>query len=103
MLKNNNCNLFIHPKDAEKIGLNGNKAKVSSRVGSVKIPYELTSDIMPGTVSIPHGWRHNGNVQLDIAASNPGESINDLTDDQFIDELTGNAALNGVEVEITSA
>ena len=101
MLKSNFCTAMIHPKDAIKAGLNGsNIVRIKSRVGTIEIPYELTENIIQGTVSVPHGWGHIGDIQLDVASSNAGASINDLTDDQFIDQLTGNAALNGVEVEI---
>ena len=75
-------------------------ARVSSRTGAVEISCEVTDDIAPGVVSIPHGYGHirdgfEGN------AINSGVSINDLTDELEIDELTGNAVLNGVPVAIT--
>lgn len=101
MLKSNSCTAMIHPKDAIKAGLNGsNIVRIKSRVGTIDIPYELTENIVEGTLSVPHGWGHLGDIHLAVASSNPGASINDLTDDQFMDQLTGNAALNGVEVEI---
>lgn len=101
MLKSNSCTAMIHPKDANKAGLNGsNMVRIKSRVGTIEIPYKLTENIMEGTVSVPHGWGHFGGIRLNVASSNPGVSINNLTDDNFIDQLTGNAALNGVEVEI---
>lgn len=101
MLKSNSCTAMIHPKDAIKAGLNGsNMVRIKSRVGTIELPYELTENIIEGTVSVPHGWGHIGDIQIKVASSNPGASINELTDDQFIDQLTGNAALNGVEVEI---
>lgn len=101
MLKNNECTLYIHPKNADEIGLNETgMASVKSRVGCVTLPFERTSEIMEGTVSIPHGWGHFGDIKMDVATTNPGISINELTDDQFIDQLTGNAALNGIQVEV---
>lgn len=101
LIKNNPCNLLIHPLDAESLKLIGNtEIKVKSRVGEILIPFETTENIMRGTVSLPHGWGHKGAIQMDIAKSSPGVSINDLTDETFIDELTGNAALNGVPVTL---
>jgi anaerobic selenocysteine-containing dehydrogenase len=101
LIKNNPCNLLIHPLDAANLKLNGDtEIKVKSRVGEVVIPFETTEEIMRGTVSIPHGWGHKGKIQLEVAQSSPGISINDLTDETFIDELTGNAALNGVPVTL---
>lgn len=101
LIKNNDCQLFIHPKDAEKIGVNsGENIKISSRVGQVIVPFETTEDIMPGVVSLPHGWGHVGEIKLDIASTSPGTNVNELTDEKFIDQLTGNAALNGVRVTV---
>ena len=65
---------------------------------------EATDEVMPGVVSLPHGWGHGRNgVQAQIAQAHAGVSVNDLTDDQFLDELSGNAALNGVPVAISAA
>ena len=78
--------------------------KVTSRVGEVEVPAEVTDDMMPGTISIPHGWgHHQDDTALDVAASQPGVSVNVLTDDRFYDKLTGNASLNGVPVSISKA
>jgi hypothetical protein len=56
---------------------------------------------MPNVVSLPHGWgHHRKGMQLSVASSNPGISVNDITDHQFIDALSGNAALNGIPVEL---
>ena len=94
----------MHQGDAEKIGLNGNThVRVSSKKGQVTLPVEITNEIMPGIVSIPHGWGHSGEINMKVAQSNPGVSINDLTDDSYIDALTGNAALNGVPVKVEPA
>ena len=63
-----------------------------------------SSDMMPGVVSLPHGWGHGRQgVQLAIARAQPGASANDLTDERQLDALSGNAALNGVPVEVLSA
>ncbi len=96
------CTLFMHPKDAMKRGISdGQHVEVSSRVGTIQIPVEFNEEMMPGVVSIPHGWgHHRPKIQLQIAAKQPGVSINDLTDDQLIDELCGNAAFSNVRVTI---
>ncbi|WP_456461085.1 molybdopterin-dependent oxidoreductase [Reichenbachiella sp.] len=101
LLKNNSCQLFLHPKDAEKLGLQEkNSIKVSSRVGQVVVPFETTEEIMQGVVSLPHGWGHKGKIKLDVASTSPGTNINELTDENFVDLLTGNAAVNGVAVKL---
>lgn len=96
------CTLMMHPKDAEAHGVAREaRVKVQSRVGAVEVPLEVTDDIMEGVVSLPHGFGHGRRgVKLGVASEKPGESVNDLTDHEGIDELTGNAILNGVPVEV---
>lgn len=98
------CTLLIHPEDAKKRNLEeGQNATIKSRIGQISIPIEITESIMKGVVSIPHGWGHGRKgVKMEIAAAHAGVSINDLTDELLIDELTGNAAVNGVPVEVMS-
>lgn len=98
----NRCTVLINQADAERLNLQNNQlVKVSSRVGTVEIPCEITENIARGVVSIPHGYGHNrAGVKLDIANNYAGVSLNDLTDEREIDELTGNAALNGVRAKI---
>ena len=99
------CTLMIHPDDARARNLgDGSLAEVSSRSGSVRLSVEVTDDMMPGTVSIPHGWGHNlPGVKMGVAQAHAGVSINDLTDESAIDPLSGNAALSGVQVEVRPA
>ena len=94
------CTLLIHPEDARKAGIeDGQEVKVASSVGAIQIIVEISSEMMPGVVSIPHGWGHRRDgVQMGVAQSHPGASINDLTENSRIDELTGNAAFSGVPV-----
>jgi anaerobic selenocysteine-containing dehydrogenase len=112
------CTLLMHPEDAARLGLspppggtgssepsfkgssNGRpKAVVSSRVGRLEVPVDLTDEIMPGVVSLPHGWGHDRpGVRLQVASASPGISLNDLTDERRIDPASGNAALTGLPV-----
>jgi anaerobic selenocysteine-containing dehydrogenase len=96
------CTLMIHPETAASRGIvNLEKVQIESRVGKVEIAVEITDEIMPNVVSIPHGFGHaRKGVQLDIATAHAGVSLNDLTDDLLIDELTGNSAFSGVPVRI---
>lgn len=100
----NRCTVQISPQDAEKRQLaHGQEVKVASRVGDIQIQVEVTDRMMPGVVSIPHGWGHDhDDIQLKEAQNNPGVSINDLTDELLIDELSGNAAFSGVPVKIVA-
>ncbi len=54
------CNLLIHSKDAENLRFkDGQVVTVTSTIGQVKLPIEITDKIIPGVVSMPHGWGHH--------------------------------------------
>ena len=98
------CSIVMHPTDAANRDLlNGQKVVVRSRVGSIVLPVEVSEEIMPGVVSIPHGWGHDrdGNQQS-VAQQHAGASINDLTDQKNIDALCGTAAFNGTKVTVSA-
>jgi len=77
---------------------------VSSRTGAVEVVVEVTDAIMPGVVSIPHGWGHDvDGVQLSVAGARPGVNSNLLADTTLFDPLSGNAVLNGIPVEVAPA
>src|SRR5262249_9223664 len=94
------CTLMVHPDDPARIGLaDGGAARVRSRVGEIRVPVEISDTIMRGVVSLPHGFGHaRDGVRLRVAARPEiaGASLNDLTDELMIDELSGNAAYSGV-------
>jgi anaerobic selenocysteine-containing dehydrogenase len=96
------CTLLIHPEDAARFGVaDGATVRLRSRVGEVVVPAEVTPDVMPGVVSLPHGWGHDREgIRLGVASRHPGVSINDVIDDQRVDALTGTAVLNGTPVEV---
>jgi anaerobic selenocysteine-containing dehydrogenase len=97
--------LLMHPDDLASRGLNdGQRVRVSSRVGAIEVEVLSSLDMMKGVVSLPHGWGHaRPGVQMSIASGQPGASANDLTDECQLDELSGNAALNGVPVTVAAA
>jgi anaerobic selenocysteine-containing dehydrogenase len=99
------CTLQMHPDDADRLGLlDGSRAEVRSRVGAVVAPVEITTDIRPGVLSLPHGWGHDAEgADLTVAATHAGVNANRLTDDAEIDPLSGNAVLNGVPVSVAPA
>lgn len=91
------CTLLLHPDDAARLGIaDGALVTVSSRVGAVTLPAQISADMLPGVASMPHGYgqRREGLPQ-------GGASINDITDEQFTDALTGTPVLNGVPVTVT--
>jgi anaerobic selenocysteine-containing dehydrogenase len=96
------CTLHVHPKDAARLGLaDGGTACVRSRRGEVAVTVEVTEGIMPGVVSIPHGWGHGvDGADLSVAAGRPGVNSNLLADGELFDPLSGNAVLNGIPVSV---
>jgi anaerobic selenocysteine-containing dehydrogenase len=96
------CTLHMHPDDAAHLGLvDGETASVASRAGSVEVPVEITDAIMPGVVSIPHGWGHTvPGTKTRIASEHAGVNTNVLTGDEEVDPLSGNAVLNGIPVAV---
>lgn len=96
------CTAHVHPDDAARLGLaDGELARVSSRAGVVEVPVEVTDAVMPGVVSIPHGWGHGlDGVRLRVAGAHAGTNSNVLADELLLDPLSGNAVLNGIPVEL---
>jgi anaerobic selenocysteine-containing dehydrogenase len=96
------CTILMHPTDAAERHLSpGQEVSVRSRVGSVVVPIEISEEMMPGVVSIPHGWGHDRlGIQLEVAQRHAGGSINDVTDNLTIDALCGTAAFNGTWVSV---
>jgi anaerobic selenocysteine-containing dehydrogenase len=96
------CTLEMNPADAAALGVRaGQEVELSSRVGKVVAPVKLSTDLMPGVVSLPHGWgHHRPGTQLKVAGAHAGVSINDVTDELAIDELCGNAGFSGLSVRV---
>jgi anaerobic selenocysteine-containing dehydrogenase len=96
--------LLMHPDDLAARGLvDGAMVTVASRVGSVSVEVAAADDMMPGVVSLPHGYGHQvDGIRLERAAKVVGVSINDLTDPERLD-LSGNAALSGVPVTVVAS
>ena len=98
------CTAQVNPADAERLGLaDGGLARISSEVGELTAPIEVTDEIMAGVVSIPHGWGHDvDGVRLGVASEHPGVNSN-LLAPVAVDLPSGNAVLNGIPVEVTAA
>ncbi len=97
--------LMMHPEDARQRGLtDGQQVEIRSRVGSIKITLNTTADVMPGVVCLPHGFGHNRpGTRLGVAHQHAGASYNDISDTTAIDAVSGNAAMNGLRVEVIAA
>lgn len=99
------CTLLIHSRDAAMRGIaDGDNAEVASGAGKIVVPVEVTDAIKPGVVSMPHGWGHGQpGTRLGIANASPGVNTNILSLPDFIDEPSGNGALNGIPVTVSAA
>ena len=98
----NRCTVLMSSKDANNLSITDHqKIKIISNVGSIELPVEISDEMKEGVLSIPHGFGHNRNgTKIKLAEENAGESINDLTDDNKIDKLTGNANFSGTRVKV---
>jgi anaerobic selenocysteine-containing dehydrogenase len=101
----NRCTVMIHVDDAERLGIgDGKLTRVTSRAGSVDVPAEVCDSVMPGVVSIPHGWGLAGErVRAGVGGEDPGVNSNLLAPSDLIDPLSGNAVLNGIPVTVAPA
>ena len=99
------CTLLIHPDDAAGRGISsGARVTVRSRVGAVDVAAKVSDEVRPGVVSLPHGWGHGQpGAALRVASAHAGVSANALTDERYLDLVSGNASLNGVPVSVVLA
>jgi anaerobic selenocysteine-containing dehydrogenase len=99
------CTAMVHPADAARLGLaDGARACIESEFGAVEAQVELSSDMMPGVISLPHGWGHDlPGARLSLAAERPGVNLNALFGNAARDPLSGNAVLSGIAVAVRAA
>ena len=99
------CTARLHSSELGRLGLvDGQAATLSSRVGSITITVEASDDLMPGVVSVPHGWGHNApGARLRVAAGQAGINANLLSDEQVVDAPSGTTVLNGIPVTLAPA
>ncbi|MEW9681916.1 molybdopterin oxidoreductase family protein [Pseudomonas sp. TE50-2] len=97
--------LLMHPDDLLHRQLqDGQMVRIRSRTGVIEVPVQASEEMMPGVVSLPHGYGHGRQgARLQVAGAQPGVSANDLTDEHLRDGVSGNAALNGVPVQVEAA
>ena len=82
------CTLLMHPDDADRAGVtHGQTVQVSTREGRLAVPVAVSDEMMPGVVSLPHGWAHERNSNL----LNPGD---------VVDVPSGTLVVNGVPCRV---
>ena len=101
LMRGDRCRrLRVHPVDAGRLGLeHGGRAVVHSRVGSLEAEVKVTDEVMPGVVSLPHGWGHHSPANR-VATRDPGPDYNALVDAREIEPLAGMSRLNGTPVRV---
>ena len=96
------CTALVHPLDAARLGLlDGGMAQIRNGARRIDVQVEVSDEMMPGVVSLPHGWGHDlAGIRLGVAAGRPGVNLNALLDENLRDPLSGNAVLSGVAIEM---
>jgi formate dehydrogenase len=97
--------LYVHPDDANRLGLQeGSLADVSTDTGTVRVPVKILSELMPGTVALPHGWGHQDS-KMGVASKTTGVNVNLLAADgpDKLEKVSGMAHLTGLLVEVKPA
>ncbi|WOB06393.1 molybdopterin oxidoreductase family protein [Piscinibacter gummiphilus] len=100
------CTALVNPADAARLKLtDGALARIAGHDGqTIEAQVEVNDSVMPGVVSLPHGWGHHlPGTRLGVAAERPGANLNAVLDERARDPLSGNAVLGGVPVEVTAA
>ena len=98
--------LYMNPEDAAKVGVEqGAMVEVRSSVATVKLPVQLTDEMMVGAVALPHGWGHEDADGLSVASKTTGVNVNLLAADgpDDLEYFSGMAKLNGIWVDVTPA
>ncbi|HAS46400.1 MAG TPA: dehydrogenase [Microscillaceae bacterium] len=96
------CTAMLHSEEAQKRDIaDGDWMEVSTTVGQIKIRAEITDEVMPGVLCIPHGWGHSDKqVHLDVASKYAGVNVNELIDHSIYEEMSGNAVFSGIPVKV---
>jgi anaerobic selenocysteine-containing dehydrogenase len=96
------CTLLIHPDDAARAGItDGRPAQVSTSEGALTVLAEVSDEVMPGVVSLPHGWGHGlDGTQLSTANVHPGVNSNLLNPIDVIDVPSNTHVVNGVPCQV---
>jgi anaerobic selenocysteine-containing dehydrogenase len=97
------CVALVNPGDASRLHItDGGRARITNGDRSIDVTVELTDEMMPGVVSLPHGWGHDQpNTRMRVAAERPGANLNAILDENRRDPLSGNAVLGGVPIAMT--
>jgi anaerobic selenocysteine-containing dehydrogenase len=99
------CTLLMHPDDAARAGLaDGATATVRSEAGTIDVAVQVSDEMLPGIVSLPHGWGHDKpGTRMAVARAHAGVNSNVLAPGRLTDPVSNNAVVNGIPVEVRPA
>ncbi len=102
MSGNNRFLILINPADAQSNSiLDGQRVMVESNNFKFELDAKLTDEMMPGVISIPHGWGHETKgTRQKTAVENGGGNLNALGNDEAFDPVSGNADLHIQNVQV---
>jgi len=96
---------LVHPDDARAAGItdDGDLLEIESASGTITVPAEITADMSPGTVAIPHGWGHDGGWQLANRVGGANSNVLASSEADDIEPLAGMSILNAIPIRIRAA
>ena len=97
--------LSMHPDDAAALHLaDGDEIRVTSAHGEIESTVQHDRELMPGVVSMVHGWGHAASPRLRVASANPGANPNALLPygPGSFEPLSSQAHMTGIEVTVSS-
>ncbi|WP_420452261.1 molybdopterin-containing oxidoreductase family protein [Ilumatobacter sp.] len=97
--------LGMDPADAERLGLSdGDEIVVTSAHGEVGATVEVDDTLMPGVVSMVHGWGHDASPKMRVASAHPGTNPNALlpSGPGSFEPLSSQAHMTGIAVTVSA-
>jgi anaerobic selenocysteine-containing dehydrogenase len=97
--------LHMNPEDARRLGLaDGARVACRSAHGTVEVTLAYDADLMPGVVSMTHGWGH-ARTGMRVAQRHPGVNANALlpSGPGSYEPLSNQAHMTGIAVEVSAA
>ena len=95
--------LLMSPADMASRGIkDGSEVCVSNDTGEIYVTATACDDLMPGIISLPHGWGQGkfSDLALRLATTLPGVNSNYLASAERYDVPSGNAVFNGIAVDV---
>ena len=98
----NPCLLLMHPDDALALAItSGERVRLKSRDRSLEVLVEISTGVMPGVLSLPHGYGQNiPGIRMSVAAGLDSANFNVISDETDVDVPSMTPALHSVAVTV---